>query len=116
MLDHVSISFTPVATGGRTSHVVCQCFHRWYSAGYYEDGFEVVLYDGANTLLDYSRPYYYNSGGGDAREPPRPLMGVVTTTGTSAITFKLSSRRLAGDDSSTVDTSFTKFIVQQIVV
>lgn len=110
-----SISFTPIDTGDRTSQVICQCFYRWRSGGATTDTFEIRLRDGSNNLLDYSSPTYLGVSGGGGREVARPLMGVVTTTGTSPITINLTFNRLSSDDLSYIDLTYTKFLVQQLV-
>lgn len=110
-----SISFTPIDTGDRTSQVICQCFYRWRNAGSAADTFEIRLRDGSNNLLDYSSPTYLGATGGGGREVARPLMGVVTTTGTSPITINLTFNKVSSDDLSYIDLTYTKFLVQQLV-
>lgn len=110
-----SITFTPIDTGGRTSQIICQCFYRWRTSGNGADTFEIRLRDSSNTELDYSKPTYTSLAGGGGREVSRPLMGIVTTTSASTITFNLTFNKLSSDDISYIDLTYTKFIVQQLV-
>jgi hypothetical protein len=113
----VGITFTPINTGGRTSQIICQCFYRWRTSGSVSDTFEIRLRDGSNNELDYAKPTYIGSatGGGGGRELSRPFMGIVTTIGTTPITFNLTFNKISSDDASYIDLTYTKFIVQQLV-
>lgn len=110
------ISFTPVATGGRTSQIICQCFYRWRCTGSLADNFTVQLRDASTNILDLCNPTYFNAGGGGGREIAKPLMGCMNTTTTTPITFSLDFARTTSDDNHFIDLTYTKFLVQQIVL
>jgi hypothetical protein len=111
-----NISFTPINTGGRTSQIICQCFPRWYATGSVNDTFTVQLQDNASNILDYSQPTFIGASGGGGREPLKQLMGFINTTTISPITFNLYFGRLSGDDINYLDLTYTRFLIQQIIL
>jgi hypothetical protein len=111
-----SIVFTPVDTNGKTSQIICQCFYRWRSSGNGNDSFTIQLQDNNSNILDYSSPTYFSSGGGGGRETAKPLMGYISTTTTTNLTFNLLFGRLVADDFNYIDLTYTKFLIQQIIL
>lgn len=120
--DVVSITYTPIDTGGRTSRVICECVYQWYQTDGASgaDSYNIALRDSANNELDMCRPnYIYDSSlvnGGGGRELIKPLCGILTTTGTSNLLFKLSCKALSTNDTQYVDLTYTKFLIQQFVI
>jgi hypothetical protein len=110
-----SVSFTPISVD-LPSRILVQCFCKWYNSGYADDLFNISLKLDNGFELDSTNPYYINEMGGGAREPMKPLIGIIpiATNKDEPVIIELRFKQLSADDESYIDLSNTKFIIEQV--
>ena len=94
-----TISFSPIATGGKICTYLVYWYFQGFVVGYFEDENRIRIYN--STLgqeLSMVSWKYTNYAGGGGRQHGNCLMGYCTTSSTSTQTFALQIVRYGGDD------------------
>jgi hypothetical protein len=111
MTEAARVYYTPIYCSGSQFQVVCEVTYGWSTAGSADDWFTVQLLDENDVALDVVYPRYLS---GRMINPPKDLIGVITTSSSSLLTFKLVHRRWVADDANTV--SQPRFKIYQILI
>jgi hypothetical protein len=111
MTEAARVYYTPIYCSGSQFQVVCEVTYGWSTTGGGDDQFTVQLLDENDVALDVVYPRYLS---GRMINLPKDLIGVITTSSSSLLTFKLVHRRWSADDANTV--YVPRFIIYQILI
>jgi len=111
MTEAARVYYTPIYCSGSQFQVVCEVTYGWSTYGSADDWFTVQLLDENDVALDVVYPRYV---GGRMINLPKDLIGVITTSASSPLTFKLVHRRWVADDANSV--YVPRFIIYQILI
>ena len=111
MSEAARVYYTPMYCSGSQFQVVCEVTYGWSTAGSSNDWFTVQLLDENDVALDIVYPRYLS---GRMINLPKDLIGVITTSSSSPLTFKLVHRRWVADDANTVEQP--RFKIYQILI
>jgi hypothetical protein len=111
MSEAARVYYTPMYCGGSQFQVVCEVTYDWRTVGTGNDWFTVQLLDENDVALDIVYPRYLS---GRMIYLPKDLIGVITTSSSSPLTFKLVHRQWVADDANTVGQP--RFKIYQILI